>query len=251
MQYDWVIDVGNSRAKIALFDERGLLRRKWVHGDLHRHWLKKKLRRFPPRGLILSSVRKKYKGLRRWLEKRKFPSLYFSPKTALPIKQAYQSPQTLGRDRLAAALGAWYLHPGQASLVFNAGTCLTCDYIDASGEYQGGSISPGLRMRLAAMQHFTKRLPLVSPPPALQSGDFIGRDTQSSLQKGALWGMLQEIEGWASKYLLLEEHLQLFLAGGDAPLLAKMLPDAYIHEADLVLLGLQRVLNYHLAQNRE
>ena len=81
---------------------------------------------------------------------------------SLPIKVRYKTPETLGRDRLAAAVGANYLQPGKDLLVIDAGTAITYELVDASGSYLGGNISPGMTTRFRALNQFTKKLPLVT-----------------------------------------------------------------------------------------
>ncbi|PIQ21201.1 MAG: pantothenate kinase, partial [Cytophagales bacterium CG18_big_fil_WC_8_21_14_2_50_42_9] len=65
----------------------------------------------------------------------------------VPITNHYETPQTLGMDRLAAVVGANFLYPDRDILVLDAGTCITCDYIDKNKNYQGGSITLGLDMK--------------------------------------------------------------------------------------------------------
>ena len=70
--------------------------------------------------------------------------VFLDETVSLPIKVQYKTPKTLGKDRLAAAVGANYLQPGKDLLVIDAGTAITYELIDASGSYLGGNISPGM-----------------------------------------------------------------------------------------------------------
>lgn len=81
--------------------------------------------------------------------------------TPVPISKQYDTPHTLGTDRVAAAVGATVLFPGQNCLVIDMGSCITADLVDAELTFRGGLIAPGLHMRLRAMHTFTERLPLV------------------------------------------------------------------------------------------
>ena len=246
--YFWVIDVGNTRAKLAVFEpETGALLKLWHKPKPRRAWFRRKFKVYAPQALIFSSVRGRAKRLQAWLGAKVPLFLAFGPDTPIPLVNAYASPQTLGRDRLAAALGAWQRYPGQPSLVLNAGTCLTYDYVDEQGVYQGGAISPGLRMRLRAMAEFTARLPQLEPWPTWPS-DFIGRDTPSSMLTGAQWGMVQEIQGFIALYQTLAPNLRVLIAGGDGSLLAEALPcDNRVLEPNIVLLGLYQILKHHVS----
>ena len=164
------------------------------------------------------------------------------PTGPLPFTSRYETPHTLGQDRLGAVAGAVGLHERRPLLVVDAGSCMTLDFVDASAVYYGGNISPGLRMRLRAMHDYTARLPLVEPTgqPAL-----LGTTTASALVSGGQYGMLLEVEGLYAR--LLEEHpgLLLLLTGGDAAWLASQINVPFYHYPDLVLRGLNRLLDLY------
>ena len=110
----------------------------------------------------------------------------FDSQTPVPIGKAYDTPNTLGADRVAASVGAMTLFPSQTCLVLDLGTCLTADLINKEHVFQGGLISPGLSMRFRAMHEQTARLPLVNPPadwPALTA-----KNTQAAMQRGVMNG---------------------------------------------------------------
>ena len=85
--------------------------------------------------------------------------VFLDETVSLPIKVQYKTPKTLGKDRLAAAVGANYLQPEKDLLVIDAGTAITYELIDASGSYLGGNISPGMTTRFRALNLFTEKLP--------------------------------------------------------------------------------------------
>lgn len=168
-------------------------------------------------------------------------ALELTPDTPLPFRNAYQTPQTLGKDRLAAIAGAHALYPGQNALAIDAGTCIKYDLIDAAGVYHGGNIAPGLHMRLRAMHEQTARLPLVDlKMPEL----FFGTSTQTALQNGALRGAVLEIQGFIQLFARHRASLQVTLTGGDAEFLIPFLPGPTI-EPSLVLIGLNHILNHN------
>ncbi|MBK8644943.1 MAG: type III pantothenate kinase [Saprospiraceae bacterium] len=119
---------------------------------------------------------------------------------------SYQTPETLGQDRIAALLRCLFLHPENNILLVNAGSCVTIDLLEANGTFLGGNIAPGMKMRWKAMHEFTGRLPLVE---FAEVGDqVLGNDTTSALRLGVIKGILHEIRGYFtelhSKYSFLK-----------------------------------------------
>ncbi len=169
--------------------------------------------------------------------------LWLDHRTPLPLANAYQTPHTLGTDRMAAAVGAWSEAPGHNILIIDAGTCVTYDIVSAAGIYEGGNIAPGLRMRLQAMHEFTQRLPLVDIPLRLP---WLGRNTTEALQAGGVGGMLLEMGGMITRYRRRLENLKVFLTGGDANFFGNHLKRRIFVSPELVLKGLNQILLYNL-----
>lgn len=161
--------------------------------------------------------------------------------TPVPLRNLYASPETLGADRLAAAVGAAALLPAENLLVADIGTACTFDVVSAAGEYLGGNISPGPGMRLRALNHFTARLPLVSGHADFIPG--IGQNTVEALRCGAMRGVVAELlyysDGGHSR--------RIVLSGGWAPEIAALLPDGVerIIEPHLVNQGLNHILQFN------
>ena len=122
-----------------------------------------------------------------------------------------KAPQALGEDRLAAILGARRRAQGGDILVIDCGTCLTTDLISREGEYLGGIISPGLRLRLDSMHEHTAALPPVSPDG---KAPIWALNTEEAMRGGALNGLRYEMEGYirASRERL--PGAQVFYTGG-------------------------------------
>lgn len=137
-----------------------------------------------------------------------------TPMVSLPFQMAYQSPQTLGMDRLCNAAALSSVHRGQDRLAIDLGTCIKFDFLDAQNKYLGGSISPGLQMRAKAMAHFTAKLPEVVGRNTQQ---LIGKTSQECLEIGTFLGWQKEIEGILSTYRQTYPDLVVLLTGGDAP----------------------------------
>ena len=154
-----VIDNGNSLTKVGIF-ERGTLTGKKVFAhlnDLHEF-----LRNTKAEFALVSSVRSSREEISNWpiVAKQVF---FLDRSLPLPIKNLYATPHTLGVDRLAAACGAHTLYPNTDCLVIDAGTCINYEFVNKKGEYLGGAISPGIRMRFDAMHQGTARLPIAVP----------------------------------------------------------------------------------------
>ena len=167
-----------------------------------------------------------------------------SAQTSLPFKNRYSTPETLGKDRLAAVAGAKALFPGENCLVIDCGTCIKYDLITSTGEYLGGNIAPGAKMRIQAMHHFTARLPEV----AMQlPTDYCGHSTETALQNGALRGASLEIEGFVQLFSTQYQPLRVVLTGGDAAFFQPVLDvPNLVTEADLTLYGLNNILIFNI-----
>lgn len=163
--------------------------------------------------------------------------------TGLPMTLGYKTRETLGKDRIAAVAGAMALFSGSALLVVDAGTCMTIDYVDHTGCWVGGNISPGLHMRLKAMHEYTGRLPLVSPED--RSRSLWGQSTTEALANGAAEGMLLEIEGYYHRLEALGDPVKIVATGGDAAILAELTKTKIFVEPNLVLTGLHEILLFH------
>jgi type III pantothenate kinase len=161
--------------------------------------------------------------------------------TPTPLRNLYQTPQTLGSDRLAAAIGAYALYPQRNVLVINAGTALTFELVSKQAEYMGGSISLGLRSRYKALHWVTDKLPLYSPA---EQTPHLGQNTRDAVTSGVQNGMLYEMQGVIAYFMSKYPHLQTILTGGDAVFFAHRLQNvsAVPH---LTLIGLNSILDYN------
>ena len=163
--------------------------------------------------------------------------------TPLPIKLDYKTPATLGADRIADACGAWALHRGEASLVIDAGTCITVDFLDASGVYHGGAIMPGLKMSLQALNTFTAKLPLVDIDN-VKRAPVLGRSTEDSILAGTLGATMLALAGYVALYREKAPGLHVLLTGGDAQRLVDAGATGWEMVPHLTLTGLNEIMNY-------
>lgn len=166
-------------------------------------------------------------------------------KTPLPINLAYDTPKTLGSDRIALSVGASILFPNKNCLIIGTGTCITLDFLAKTGEYLGGAISPGLTMRLQSLNIFTDKLPLVKLKKNKKEFPLIGKTTEESIESGVLNGTFAEIEGTIAKYKENYKDLTVILTGGDLKLFEKNLKSNIFVFSNLQAIGLNRILNYN------
>lgn len=236
-----VIDIGNSRMKAALF-EHG---RMWRYREFRtlpelNHWLSL----HPADNLLLASVGHHQLAELSTKHVRQL-CLQLSHQTPLPLNIHYQTPHTLGVDRIAAVVGARCFFPEHAVLVVDLGSCITYDLADAKGNYWGGAIAPGLNMRLKVMHEQTARLPAVSWDTKQPCPPLVGSSTLQAMQSGAVHGILAEITYFASTLQKEYTDLKLVLCGGDALYFKKYLDFCTFAEPKLVLIGLNRILEYN------
>lgn len=238
-----VIDIGNSGLKLAIFHQRKLVH-KILLQQIDPTQVRQLVKEYEVENSLLSSVGQDAEAIANLL---KTITVYqrFSSNTALPLINEYKSPETLGSDRLAGLMGARFIYPDQPVLVIDAGTCITYDLIDDKSRYEGGSISPGIQMRLKALNHFTGKLPLVDFDPDFEG--LIGRDTLESILSGVINGVVAEVEGFIQKYSQRHDYLRVILCGGDARFFDTRLKNSIFAnhlscEPDLVLIGLNEVI---------
>lgn len=238
------IDIGNTRVKYGWFDE-GRLVEKAIDHEVSSKNILERATNHPVKNVILSSVGAALKPEEERFFEEHFFFIQLTASTPIPIINKYRTPETLGKDRLAAVIGAFDQYPGKTNLVIDAGTCITFDLIDAEGRFKGGNISPGLTMRLKAMHHFTAKLPLVSLE---KTSNWLGYDTDSALKNGAQWGTIFEIEAFCGRCVEKYGSINVILTGGDANFLAKNLKRKIFVNHDLVLIGLNKILDYNAKQ---
>jgi type III pantothenate kinase len=234
-----VIDLGNTSAKVGLFEHDKL--RQYAKIDTNEIY--NFVQTHQPEHILICSVNSDAKVLREQLISLTTSVYLLNHQLPVPLTNYYQTPHTLGADRVAAVVGAKTLHPDQNCLVIDLGTCITYDFIDAANNYWGGSISPGVYMRFRAMHTFTARLPLVEPSPDIP---LTGRNTTEALQSGVIYGMAAELEGIIAQYLQERKTITTILCGGDALLFETKIKAPIFVIPELVLIGLNRILAYNV-----
>lgn len=239
-----VIDIGNSRVKYGVF-LNGELRAEHQSDEFSSADIFGLATNHNLENIIYSSVATVLSGELEEEIRKNFRLLQLDQHLPLPFANAYATPATLGKDRLAAAAGALHWYPNSNCLIVDAGTCITLDVLTADDVYLGGNISPGIRMRLLAMHQQTARLPLVQP---VQVPQLWGTSTETALQNGGLLGAALEIEALAQRLRHQWPDLKIVLTGGDAAFLANSLECKIFVHSNLVLWGLNKILTYNVEQ---
>lgn len=191
---------------------------------------------------ILSSVKPVDSDILQFLSENFDFFIELDHQTVLPIGNLYETPETLGKDRLAAAVGANELFPNQNILIIDAGTAITYDLVSEKNQFVGGNISPGLQMRFKALNHFTGKLPLISYSDEFQP---IGKNTTDAIRAGVQNGILFEIDQTIDLFNRNYQNLQIVMTGGDSIFFDKKLNYSIFVHFNLTLIGLNRILEHN------
>lgn len=236
----FVIDAGNTSVKAAVMDEGRIVEvRRSVRLDSGIVGL---AAGHDVTCGILSSVRELTSEESALLEGLPFRMLRLSAALSLPLHIAYMTPDTLGPDRIAAAVGAWRKCPGNNILVIDAGTAITYDIVTASGEYLGGNISPGKDLRFRALHEYTGHLPLVAPSDDVPD---VGYSTETAVRSGVIRGIQDEIAGCIARFSSIYTSINVFLTGGDVKLFEKPIKSGIFADEFLVLEGLDSICSFN------
>jgi len=237
-----IIDIGNTLTKAAVFEKKQLLETYTISAFTidFVHEIISKNKNIS--SVIISSVVKKIPTNIINFLKKEYCFIELSSETKLPVNNFYKSPETLGKDRIAGIVAAYSLHKEENVLVIDAGTCITYDFISSKKEYFGGSISPGMNMRFKALHTFTKKLPLVS---LTNFNELIGTDTNKSILSGVINGITAEIDAMIEKFKEKYSSLTIIICGGDAQFLVSRLKNSIFAVPELVLIGLNEILDYN------
>lgn len=236
-----VVDSGNTRVKLGVFKEGQLLKSASCAFGSARNLMAQWIAELAVEKVVVSDVNGELE--RAELDFGAHVELLFIDKdTNLPFVNLYESKATLGADRKALVAGALHFFENEACLIIDAGTCVTYDVVNASQEYLGGNITPGLHMRLRAMHEFTGKLPL---PIFELPAQVLGKNTQECLTSGAYYGLIGEINFLVAHYQQNWPQIRVLLTGGDAELLAMSLKTSIFVNEHLLLYGLNKILTHH------
>ena len=205
-----IIDIGNTALKASWADGITLGKTFRYQGEKMLDFILSLVSKSKPDVMVLSSVRT------------------FSPQSVEKLRNEcgtllvlegkmfdeYDLPSHITPDRAASIIASRYLFKGRKCTVFDFGTTLTVDFIDAEGRYEGGSVSLGLRTRFKALNRYSRTIPLLSAPEEIKDR---GMNIAESVHSGVISGIIFEIEGHICRN---PENIVVF-TGGDANYFAK------------------------------
>lgn len=233
-----VVDIGNTLIKSGLFVNDVLSEQKrWSSfEELHSYVNDQKTDQM---GFI--SVKNSEKEISEYFSH--YNPIIFTTMSKMPISIDYETIGTLGIDRLMGAVAANFLFPQTNALVIDMGSCITYDLIDSSGTYRGGVISPGVKMRLKAMSHFTSRLPDLSNENYSWDAPYVGKSTKSCMQLGVYQAIIHELDGFIHDYNKDFPGLTVIMTGGDSSDFESKVKQPIFADANLILKGLNQLLD--------
>ena len=199
----FVMDIGNTNIKAAVFDGNRLLKR-WrcatdtsmtsdqygiIMADLFRYH---GLSMGDIGGIMISSVVPTINYTIEHMCRDYFGAeprfLVPGMRTGLNIR--YENPRELGSDRIANAVAVSTLYGGP-SIFIDFGTATTYGVVSEKSEFLGGAIGPGLRMMNAALATGTAKLPSIE---LVMPAQVIGRTTITNIQSGIVYGYIGSVE---------------------------------------------------------
>lgn len=236
-----VLDFGNTFQKCAIFNDNEMIGFQKFQDISVKEIIKFTSSYKNINSCILSSVINTNAEIINWLS-RQYYFLELNNYTPIPIANLYKSPKTLGKDRLAAAVGIANMAPQQNALSIDVGTAIKFDIVNSQGEYIGGSISPGLHLRFKALHNFTAKLPLLNYNHV---HNLIGNNTETSILSGVMNGAIAEVNGIIGQYNSLFPNLKIFLSGGESIYFEKYIKSDIFAISNLVLIGLNEILIFN------
>ena len=250
MKGNLTIDNGNTSVKVAFFiGTQVVATNRFIRRDAR--LLERFISTYKPDTAIVCSTASNAasQNIEQVADARCRRTLHLTHETPMPIRLGYRTPQTLGRDRIATAVGAWSiarrLDQTCDVLIIDAGTAITYDLVTSDNCFVGGNIAPGMSLRFKALHEHTGRLPLVQP-----DGDtpVVGYDTETAIRSGVMLGLLGEVRSYIADLKLSHPNLMVFITGGDGKRLHSLLGDKnIIYSEHLAAEGLNRILLYNQA----
>ena len=222
-----IIDIGNTALKASWCDGMTLGKTFRYQGERMLDFILSLTSRSRPETIVLSSARHFSEGNIRKLENECERLLIVDQE----LYSKYGIPEYITPDRAAAIVASRYLFKGKGCMIFDFGTTLSVDFLDADGKYEGGNISPGCRTRFRSLNRYTKSLPLVDAPESEMEK---GESVRTSIEAGVISGIVFEIEGYILRH---SEKISVF-TGGDAIYFAKRMKNSIFVVSNLVLMGL-------------
>ncbi|WP_298614395.1 type III pantothenate kinase [uncultured Odoribacter sp.] len=236
-----IIDAGNTRFKYA-FCSPG----KEMFTGVDREKMLEEIEEYTVKGtkldIFLSGSGKIEEALREQLKRTANYWLDGEGEVIYPLQIDYQTPATLGVDRIAVCVGAWKLFPRTDLLVINSGTAITYNYVTQTGIFLGGNISPGQQIRFRSLHEFTARLPYIEGE--MNFGE-MGRTTEEAVQNGVMNGIVFEIQKYIELFYKNFPEGKVILTGGNSFFIKDKLIAGIAYEENLGFIGLSDILEYN------
>lgn len=238
-----IIDLGNTLAKFFLYNNGQCVKEQKVtienFPDMAESLI---LSHTVIQGLIYSDVSNQAGG---FFEKfsDQFSVIAVSSRIQLPFINSYESPESLGSDRIVLVSAACISHPNTNVLIIDLGTCITYDFLDANNLYHGGAISPGFEMRYKSLHQFTGNLPLLDADEGRSPS---GKNTEQAIHAGIYFGIIDEINARIKYYELKYDSLTVILTGGDANKLPKTLKNSIFAHPNFMAEGMFHLLKLNI-----
>lgn len=168
----------------------------------------------------------------------------FTGRSLTSLRNAYFSPDSLGADRLLAAVAAAHI-AGTPVIPVSLGTATVVDAVSADATYLGGLIAPGIGTSMSALAGAASALNHISwKPPA----SVIGQSSHDAMVNGLFY---QQTGGIRAMILAVRRELEcespVVLTGGWATQLAPHLEGVAAIDEFLVLRGIALTISASLA----
>ncbi|MBA6153481.1 type III pantothenate kinase [Gelidibacter maritimus] len=237
-----IVDVGNTLVKFAVFQDDEVVEKMIVELSEFERTQEKISKNHPKIDkCILASVGKVSKRVVSKLQKQ-YKVLILDSNLKFPFQNRYQTPKTLGVDRMALVAASVNQYPNDNVLIIDAGSCITYDFKTQQNAYLGGAISPGIRLRYKSLHNFTANLPLLE---TMIPETLVGDSTTGAIHSGVVNGIVKEIDGIIDEYQAKYSDLTVILTGGDANFLSKQLKNSIFANSNFLLEGLNFILEYN------
>lgn len=245
-----LFDIGNSRLKWGVYENQRIGRTGSInHEKLHDDGFGALLTRLPRRvhHVLASNVAGASFATRLsgQISMHCGADVHFahSGKSAFGVTNSYRQPRRMGVDRWVAMIGA-YAEFATTLCIIDAGTAVTIDVVDRTGQHMGGQILPGLNMMARALRNDTSDIPgsVRAPGPPGNGLDMFASTTSGAVDNGVSNAVCGAIERAVRTLRSAGRRPKIVLTGGDASRILSRLDGDVHHRPHLVLQGLAHIV---------
>ncbi len=238
-----IVDEGNTLCKIAVVDTNEVL---CEYSSLEFDMAKSAeiIDMFGVELAIVASTRNDAHSICEQLRSKLSRVLHFNSMVDVPIEVEYATRQTLGADRIAAAVGVICGMGIKSALLVDLGSAITFDIVE-NGAFKGGNISPGVAMRFRALSEYTASLPLCE---ATEPNNKFGQTTKEAIEQGVMQGILHEIEGYIERISEKNGKKSVIFCGGDAKYFVNRIKNTIFAGRKLMFTGLNLILEHNVSK---